>query len=162
MCENAESGKCCALLQLDELYKTVVEHRPMIEDIPCSRILLLGEIGTGKSSFINSIASILSGNMSTKAQTGNSDESVSTQVGSDQGVSALKSCFQVRRRTMTAAMLSMWGNTVGDGTTYNPILWGLMFQSAFTRCDQRNISTVCNAVLYCKCTMHVASGGTSG
>lgn len=58
----------------------ILAYRPGIKAVPQARILLVGPVGAGKSSFFNSINSAFRGNMTCQAISGTSDKSVTTQV----------------------------------------------------------------------------------
>ena len=49
-------------------------------DVDCVNILLIGQVGNGKSSFINTINSVFRGYVNPKAVTGNADHSLTTKV----------------------------------------------------------------------------------
>ncbi|XP_072563004.1 interferon-induced protein 44-like [Paramormyrops kingsleyae] len=53
-----------------ELKKSVQEYTPTIHSVPQARILLIGAISAGKSSFFNSINSIFRGNIAVQARAG--------------------------------------------------------------------------------------------
>ena len=54
--------------------------RPLINSVEKARILLVGQVGSGKSSFFNSINSVFRGNVTGQAITGIAGTSLSTQV----------------------------------------------------------------------------------
>lgn len=60
--------------------KTIQSYKPEIKTVPQARLLLVGPVGAGKSSFFNSINSAFRGNMTCQAIAGTGDKSVTTQV----------------------------------------------------------------------------------
>lgn len=63
----------------EELMKSIQTYQPVLKPVLRARALLLGPIGTGKSSFFNSINSIFRGNMMVQAMAGTMMKSVTTQ-----------------------------------------------------------------------------------
>ena len=66
-------------MKVQQLLEGVMKFQTS-QDIKVARIQLLGEIGAGKSSLLNSIASVLNNRISDIAITGKSDMSVTTTV----------------------------------------------------------------------------------
>lgn len=62
-----------------QLMKAIQNYRPDIKTVPQARVLLVGPVGAGKSSFFNSINSAFRGNMTSQAIAGTADKSVTTQ-----------------------------------------------------------------------------------
>lgn len=60
--------------------RTIQVYQPDINAVCQARVLLLGPVGAGKSSFFNSINSAFRGNMTSQAIAGTADKSVTTQV----------------------------------------------------------------------------------
>ncbi len=60
--------------------KTVLNYKPDIKTVQQARVLLVGPVGAGKSSFFNSINSVFRGNMTSQAIAGTAGKSVTTQV----------------------------------------------------------------------------------
>ncbi|XP_056000063.1 interferon-induced protein 44-like [Ostrea edulis] len=61
----------------EELKELITNYMPFEEvDIPEANILLLGQVGAGKSSFLNTINSIFKGRMSSRACTGSTENSL--------------------------------------------------------------------------------------
>ena len=58
----------------------MMTYQTKIADIPMANVLLLGEIGAGKSSFINSIDSVLNNRISDVTVVAESASSVTEQV----------------------------------------------------------------------------------
>lgn len=58
----------------------ILKYRPGIRAVPQARILLMGLVGAGKSSFFNSVNSMFRGRMTCQAIAGTADKSVTTQV----------------------------------------------------------------------------------
>lgn len=71
----------CSSKTLQELKGTLLDYTPMTEtNVQAANILLIGQAGTGKSSFFNSINSIFRGKITSKAVTGRFEHSVTTMV----------------------------------------------------------------------------------
>jgi predicted GTPase len=65
----------------DELKELISNYAPFEEvDIPEVNILLIGQVGAGKSSFLNSINSIFKGRISSRACTGSEENSLTKSV----------------------------------------------------------------------------------
>ncbi|XP_069566667.1 interferon-induced protein 44-like [Brachyistius frenatus] len=62
-----------------KLMKDIQNYRPDVKTVQQARVLLLGPVGAGKSSFFNSINSEFRGNMTCQAITGTAGTSVTTQ-----------------------------------------------------------------------------------
>lgn len=60
--------------------KDIINYKPSIKAVPQARVLLVGPVGAGKSSFFNSVNSMFRGNMTCQAISGTLDKSVTTQV----------------------------------------------------------------------------------
>uniref|UniRef100_A0A8C6PK42 Interferon-induced protein 44-like n=1 Tax=Nothobranchius furzeri TaxID=105023 RepID=A0A8C6PK42_NOTFU len=56
--------------QKTTLMKTVSSYRPKCEEVPQARVLLLGPLHSGKSSFISSVQSLFNGRVSNRAMVG--------------------------------------------------------------------------------------------
>ncbi|XP_048851301.1 interferon-induced protein 44-like [Brienomyrus brachyistius] len=54
----------------DSLKKFVQEYKPIIDSVPQARILLVGDVGAGKSSFFNSISSVFCDHITAQANAG--------------------------------------------------------------------------------------------
>jgi predicted GTPase len=64
-----------------ELKEKLTAYKPVTEaDTASANILLIGQIGAGKSSFFNSINSIFNGKITSKACSGRFEHSVTTYV----------------------------------------------------------------------------------
>uniref|UniRef100_A0A3Q3JCL5 TLDc domain-containing protein n=1 Tax=Monopterus albus TaxID=43700 RepID=A0A3Q3JCL5_MONAL len=63
-----------------QLTKDILNYKPDIKTVNQARVLLVGPVGAGKSSFFNSINSAFRGNMTSQAIAGTADKSVTTQV----------------------------------------------------------------------------------
>ncbi|XP_067336256.1 interferon-induced protein 44-like isoform X3 [Channa argus] len=61
------------------LMKSVNDYKPEIKAVHQARVLLVGPVGSGKSSFFNSISSAFRGNMTSQAIAGTAGKSVTTQ-----------------------------------------------------------------------------------
>lgn len=66
--------------QKQQLMKAILNYKPEIKTVHQARVLLVGPIGAGKSSFFNSINSAFRGNMTSQAIAGTAGGSVTTQV----------------------------------------------------------------------------------
>nr|XP_023693740.1 interferon-induced protein 44-like [Paramormyrops kingsleyae] len=53
-----------------KLMQSLKEYKPPVDSVPQARILLIGLVGAGKSSFFNSINSIFRGNITSQAEAG--------------------------------------------------------------------------------------------
>lgn len=60
--------------------KTIQSYKSEIKTVHQARVLLVGPVGAGKSSFFNSINSAFRGNMTCQAIAGTGNKSVTTQV----------------------------------------------------------------------------------
>ena len=68
---------------MKEIKENLLAYKPVSEtNVTAAKILLLGQIGAGKSSFVNSINSIFRGKITSKACSGNFEHSVTTTVES--------------------------------------------------------------------------------
>ncbi|XP_073718001.1 interferon-induced protein 44-like [Misgurnus anguillicaudatus] len=65
--------------QKQDLMKCIKDHKPLVSSVNRVRILMIGPVGAGKSSFFNSINSIFMGRMTNKAMAGSSGTSLTTQ-----------------------------------------------------------------------------------
>ncbi|XP_043078985.1 interferon-induced protein 44-like [Puntigrus tetrazona] len=63
----------------EELIEMIRNHKPLMTSVSRVRILMIGPVGAGKSSFFNSINSIFMGRMTSKAMSGSARTSVTTQ-----------------------------------------------------------------------------------
>lgn len=62
-----------------QLMKAIQNYKPDIKTVRQARVLLVGPVGSGKSSFFNSINSVFRGNMTSQAIAGTAGRSVTTQ-----------------------------------------------------------------------------------
>lgn len=62
------------------LLNMISSWKPSVNSVKQARILLVGSIGAGKSSFFNSINSVFKGYVSLQANTGTAGTSLTTQV----------------------------------------------------------------------------------
>lgn len=62
------------------LKETIETYKTDINIVQQARVLLVGPVGAGKSSFFNSINSAFRGNMTCQAMAGTADRSVTHQV----------------------------------------------------------------------------------
>ncbi|KAI2650418.1 Interferon-induced protein 44-like [Labeo rohita] len=63
----------------DELLEMIRNHKPVVTSVSRVRILMIGPVGAGKSSFFNSINSIFTGHVTNKAISGCAGTSLTTQ-----------------------------------------------------------------------------------
>ncbi|XP_045905493.1 interferon-induced protein 44 isoform X1 [Micropterus dolomieu] len=68
--------------QKTSLMKTVSSYRPTCEDVTQARILLLGPLSSGKSSFISSVQSVFNGRVTNRAMVGSSSTSFTKKLQS--------------------------------------------------------------------------------
>ncbi|KAG7453628.1 hypothetical protein JOB18_033061 [Solea senegalensis] len=64
------------------LMKTVSSHRPSCNEMTETRVLLLGPVGSGKSSFISSVQSVFNGRVTNRAMVGSSPNSFTKKLQS--------------------------------------------------------------------------------
>ncbi|XP_051238772.1 interferon-induced protein 44-like [Dicentrarchus labrax] len=62
-----------------QLMNAIQNYKPDIKSVHQARVLLVGPVGAGKSSFFNAINSVFRGNMTSQAIAGTADKSVTTQ-----------------------------------------------------------------------------------
>uniref|UniRef100_A0A3B3Q9K4 Uncharacterized protein n=1 Tax=Paramormyrops kingsleyae TaxID=1676925 RepID=A0A3B3Q9K4_9TELE len=63
-----------------KLMQSLKEYKPPVDSVPQARILLIGLVGAGKSSFFNSINSIFRGNITSQAEAGDMGTSLTLKV----------------------------------------------------------------------------------
>ncbi|XP_043078987.1 interferon-induced protein 44-like isoform X2 [Puntigrus tetrazona] len=63
----------------EELMEMIRNYKPLMTSVSRVRILMIGPVGAGKSSFFNSINSIFMGRMTNKAMSGSAGTSLTTQ-----------------------------------------------------------------------------------
>ncbi|XP_042371117.1 interferon-induced protein 44 isoform X2 [Plectropomus leopardus] len=85
--------------QRTSLMKTVSSYRPSCEEVTQARVLLLGPVGCGKSSFISSVQSVFNGRVTNRAMVGSSStnftkklQSFSIQGGEEKDPTGLVLC----------------------------------------------------------------------
>ncbi|KAL2097905.1 hypothetical protein ACEWY4_007112 [Coilia grayii] len=90
-CEVYRVEECSALLakpwrtiqwnpeERKGLMETIIKWKPVISSVNQARVLLVGQVGAGKSSFFNSVCSVFKGYVSTQANTGTAGTSLTTQ-----------------------------------------------------------------------------------
>uniref|UniRef100_A0A3B3Q7A7 Uncharacterized protein n=1 Tax=Paramormyrops kingsleyae TaxID=1676925 RepID=A0A3B3Q7A7_9TELE len=61
------------------------QYKPPVDSVPQARILLIGLVGAGKSSFFNSINSIFRGNITSQAEAGDMGTSLTLKVKAGRG-----------------------------------------------------------------------------
>ncbi|XP_054469972.1 interferon-induced protein 44-like [Anoplopoma fimbria] len=62
-----------------QLMKAIQSYKPEIKTVQQARVLLVGPVGAGKSTFFNSVNSVFRGNMTSQAIAGTAGRSVTTQ-----------------------------------------------------------------------------------
>ncbi|XP_067440092.1 interferon-induced protein 44-like isoform X3 [Thunnus thynnus] len=62
-----------------ELMDRIRSYKPMVSSVPQCRVLLIGAVGAGKSSFFNSLNSVFRGHVTSQAISGSSTTSLTTQ-----------------------------------------------------------------------------------
>jgi len=66
---------------LQELKRNIEQYKPLKElNVDQARVLLVGQVGAGKSSFFNTINSIFRGYITSQACSGNAEHSLTTVV----------------------------------------------------------------------------------
>lgn len=73
---------CCLYRKRKELMESIKGYKPTVNSVSQVRVLLIGPVGAGKSSFFNSINSIYRGHVTSQAIAGSSTTSLTTQVSS--------------------------------------------------------------------------------
>ncbi|KAM9761668.1 interferon-induced protein 44-like [Menidia menidia] len=63
----------------NELMESIKSYRPLVSSVSQARVLLIGPVGAGKSSFFNSINSVFRGHVTSQAMSGSSATSLTTQ-----------------------------------------------------------------------------------
>uniref|UniRef100_UPI003AAB5FDA interferon-induced protein 44-like n=1 Tax=Centroberyx gerrardi TaxID=166262 RepID=UPI003AAB5FDA len=69
----------CTAERKQQLMKTIQDYKPDIRAVSQAKVLLVGPVGAGKSSFFNSINSAFRGHMTSQAISGTAGKSVTTQ-----------------------------------------------------------------------------------
>ncbi|KAM4574089.1 interferon-induced protein 44-like [Fundulus diaphanus] len=62
-----------------ELMESIKNYKPPVRSVSQARVLLIGQVGAGKSSFFNSINSVFRGHVTSQAMSGSSTTSLTTQ-----------------------------------------------------------------------------------
>ncbi|MBN3283773.1 IF44L protein, partial [Polyodon spathula] len=62
-----------------ELIDTIRSYKPLVTTVPQVRVLLVGPVGAGKSSFFNSVNSVFRGHVTSQASAGSSATSLTTK-----------------------------------------------------------------------------------
>ncbi|XP_078114793.1 interferon-induced protein 44-like isoform X2 [Sander vitreus] len=78
-CCAAAMMSSCSYRKKKELMETVKMYKPTVSSVPQVRVLLIGPVGAGKSSFFNSINSVFRGHVTSQAIAGSSTTSLTTQ-----------------------------------------------------------------------------------
>lgn len=73
--------------------EAIQDYTPAIKTTHQARVLLVGPVGAGKSSFFNSINSAFRGNMTSQAIAGTAGKSVTTQVLAQVLLFVINLCF---------------------------------------------------------------------
>uniref|UniRef100_A0A667YBH1 G domain-containing protein n=1 Tax=Myripristis murdjan TaxID=586833 RepID=A0A667YBH1_9TELE len=72
----------CHDWQRESLMQSISSYRTKCEEAPQARVLLLGPVGSGKSSFISSVQSVFDGRVSNRAMVGSSSGSLTKKLQS--------------------------------------------------------------------------------
>ncbi len=80
----------CIFRRSMELMESIKSYKPMVSSVSQVRVLLVGAVGAGKSSFFNSINSVFRGHVTSQAMAGCSTTSLTTQVSSCLWMTELK------------------------------------------------------------------------
>lgn len=67
--------------QKTALMKSISSYKPSCPEAPEARVLLLGPVGSGKSSFISSVQSVFHGRVTNRAMVGSFSTSFTKKVG---------------------------------------------------------------------------------
>lgn len=70
----------CFYRNKKELMESIKMYKPTVSSVSQVRVLLIGPVGAGKSSFFNSINSVFRGHVTSQAIAGSSTTSLTTQV----------------------------------------------------------------------------------
>ncbi|KAK9533879.1 hypothetical protein VZT92_008972 [Zoarces viviparus] len=70
---------CWTAERRQQLMKDIQSYNPEIKTVQQARVLLVGPVGAGKSTFFNSVNSVFRGNMTSQAIAGTAGKSVTTQ-----------------------------------------------------------------------------------
>uniref|UniRef100_A0A8C3A4V4 Interferon induced protein 44c2 n=1 Tax=Cyclopterus lumpus TaxID=8103 RepID=A0A8C3A4V4_CYCLU len=62
-----------------QLMKSIISYKPEVKSVQQARVVLVGPVGAGKSTFFNSVNSMFRGNMTSQAIAGTAGKSVTTQ-----------------------------------------------------------------------------------
>uniref|UniRef100_A0A3Q3A5Z9 Interferon induced protein 44f3 n=1 Tax=Kryptolebias marmoratus TaxID=37003 RepID=A0A3Q3A5Z9_KRYMA len=63
----------------NELMESIKTYKPIVDSVPKARVLMIGPVGAGKSSFFNSINSVFRGHITSQAISGCAATSLTTQ-----------------------------------------------------------------------------------
>ena len=63
-----------------QLKQDIQSYKAVLQSVQQAKVLLVGPVGAGKSSFFNSINSVFRGNMTSQAVSGSAVRSLTTQV----------------------------------------------------------------------------------
>ncbi|XP_029004124.1 interferon-induced protein 44 isoform X2 [Betta splendens] len=113
------------------LMKTISSYKPSCDDVSQARILLLGPVGSGKSSFISSVQSVFGGRVTNRAMVGSSSSSftrksfnIRAQKGKDPTGLVLCDTMGLGDGDMTGPtlhdILSVIKGHVADGHKFSP------------------------------------------
>ncbi|KAJ8370286.1 hypothetical protein SKAU_G00103140 [Synaphobranchus kaupii] len=81
----------------DTLVNHVISYKPSCDSVSQARVLLLGPVGAGKSSFISSVHSVFSGRVTNRAMVGTSSTSFTQKVAQQNNARHLRS-YTIRTR----------------------------------------------------------------
>ncbi|MEQ2261362.1 hypothetical protein XENORESO_009474 [Xenotaenia resolanae] len=105
--------------QKKNLMKTVSSYKPSCKDVHCARVLLLGPVRSGKSSFISSVQSLFNGRVTNRAMVGSSLNTSFTKK-----LQSFSICAQKREDSTRLVLCDSMGLGDGDmtGLTLHDIL----------------------------------------
>lgn len=104
--------------------KTVSTYKPSCQEVTQARVLLLGPIGSGKSSFVSSVQSVFNGRVSNRAMVGSYTTSFTKKVrvgphrgsgGGGGGVHIIKAYVEVSPLVSIVAAVLQHSGPGGEG-----------------------------------------------
>uniref|UniRef100_A0A3Q4I0S5 Interferon-induced protein 44-like n=1 Tax=Neolamprologus brichardi TaxID=32507 RepID=A0A3Q4I0S5_NEOBR len=77
--EGRSTSMVTGCLKREELIESIKSYKPTVGSVTRARVLLIGPVGAGKSSFFNSVNSVFRGHVTSQAISGSSSTSLTTQ-----------------------------------------------------------------------------------